>query len=303
MHTTPDQSSLPAAQTAEVLRYAAFTEDGRGGNAAGVVLDASDLTDAQMLAIAEDVGYSETAFVFPGDGNERTGLRFFSPRAEVAFCGHATIATAVALATRNGPGELAFTTPAGALDVVTVLEDGQLTATLTSTPTHTRAADPTLVARALAALDWSEQDLDPAYPAHVANAGNDHLLMAARDANRLADLDYDFEALDELMAAQGWTTVCLFRRVGPAELEVRNPFPPGGVVEDPATGAAAAALGGYLRDLGLVATPSRLVLHQGHHMGAPSRLVVDLATDDPRVRVSGTASHLAVSPYDGSDLP
>lgn len=47
----------------ETLRYAAFTRDGRGGNPAGVVLGADDLTDAQMLSIAQAVGYSETAFV------------------------------------------------------------------------------------------------------------------------------------------------------------------------------------------------------------------------------------------------
>lgn len=91
--------------TPDVLRYAAFTRDGRGGNPAGVVLDASGLTDAQMLSIAQEVGYSETAFVLPaaaGDG--RLPVRCFSPKAEVAFCGHATIATAVALAERDGAG-------------------------------------------------------------------------------------------------------------------------------------------------------------------------------------------------------
>ena len=79
----------------EVLRYAAFTADGRGGNPAGVVLDAGSLTDDRMLAIAGEVGCSETAFVVPagtpaaGDGYV-AAARFFSPLAEVAFCGHAT---------------------------------------------------------------------------------------------------------------------------------------------------------------------------------------------------------------------
>jgi PhzF family phenazine biosynthesis protein len=289
--------------TVEVLRYAAFTENGRGGNPAGVVLDANCLTDAQMLAIAQAIGYSETAFVLPVDGSSHLGLRFFSPRAEVAFCGHATIATAVALAERKGADKLLFSTRAGHVEVTTPVEEGQLVATLTSPPTHTRPVDAAVLAQVLAVLAWSESDLDPAYPAHVAYAGNEHLLLAARSPARLTNLSYDFSALSELMAEHQWTTVCLFRFMADSELEVRNAFPPGGVVEDPATGAAAGALGGYLRDLGLVATPARLVLHQGQHVGAPSRLVVNIDSDTRRVRVSGTAAPLAISPYDELDLP
>jgi PhzF family phenazine biosynthesis protein len=70
----------------------------------------------------------------------------------------------------------------------------------------------------------------------------------------------------------------------------RDPFPPGGVVEDPATGAAAAAFGGYLRALGLVDLPATITLLQGEDMGRPSRLLVRVTADDARVRVTGTAS-------------
>ena len=100
------------------------------------------------------------------------------------------------------------------------------------------------------------------------------------------------------MVEQGWTTVCLFRPAGEHEYDVRNAFPVGSIVEDPATGAAAAALAGYLRDLVLEAPDARLVLHQGHHIGTPSRLVVDLDPASRSVRVSGTATRLALSPYD-----
>ena len=100
---------------AEVLRYAAFTTTPEGGNPAGVVLDAADLDDEAMQAIAADVGYSETAFltgpaaVSPGTdpGARHFVVRYFSPLAEVPFCGHATIATGVAHAERHGPQDLA----------------------------------------------------------------------------------------------------------------------------------------------------------------------------------------------------
>lgn len=279
--------------SAEVLRYAAFTRDGRGGNPAGVVLDASGLSDDDMLAVAAEVGYSETAFAVPGPVHGELDVRFFSPLAEVAFCGHATIALAVALAERVGPGSLALTTPTGPVAVSTAVEDGTLRATLTSPPSHSRPADAEVVSRALAALAWSVSDLDPALPAHVAFAGNEHLVLAAASAERLADLSYDFDDLQALMAEQGWTTVCLFR-IDPVDgtVEVRNPFPPGGVVEDPATGAAAAALGGYLRDLGVARAPAHLTLHQGHHMGRPSRLDVELPEGSRSVLVSGAATEV-----------
>ncbi|MEJ3653380.1 PhzF family phenazine biosynthesis isomerase [Actinomycetes bacterium KLBMP 9759] len=279
-----------------VLHYAAFTEDGRGGNPAGVVLDATGITDAAMLGLAAEVGYSETAFVRPGDEPRRYGLRYFSPRAEVAFCGHATIATAVALADRDGPGDVVFDTSAGPVAVRVVSAGGGLTATLTSPPTHTRAAEPDVLAAALAALRLDPADLDDRFPVHVANAGNDHLVLALRERARLAALDYDYPALAALMAEQGWTTVQVVWADPAApfgtRFESRNPFPPGGVGEDPATGASAAALGGYLRTLGLVALPAVIQIRQGADMGRASRLIVDIPAVGDRVTVTGAAAEM-----------
>lgn len=107
----------------EVLRYTAFSSAPDGGNPAGVVLDATALDDGDMLAIAADLGYSESAFLtappegLGGQEGWAYGIRYFSPKAEVPFCGHATIATAVALAERMGPGELVFATRAGIVPV------------------------------------------------------------------------------------------------------------------------------------------------------------------------------------------
>ena len=79
----------------DVRRYAAFSDDPQGGNPAGVVLDATGLDDAAMLAIAAEVGYSETAFITEDRGGGTYRVRYFSPLAEVSFCGHATVATAL----------------------------------------------------------------------------------------------------------------------------------------------------------------------------------------------------------------
>ncbi|WP_433280743.1 PhzF family phenazine biosynthesis protein [Micromonospora sp. CA-244673] len=272
----------------EVLRYAAFTTDPSAGNPAGVVLDAGALTDPEMQAIAADVGYSETAFLTAAGPGE-FDVRYFSPQAEVPFCGHATIASAVAVAERAGTGDLVFRTRAGAVPVATARDaDGRPTATLTSVAPSDIPVAADDLAEALAALDWAAADLDPSLPPRVAYAGAHHLILAAATRERLAALDYDFDRLRDLMRRRDWTTVALVRRTSGTRFDVRNPFPVGGVVEDPATGAAAAALGGYLRTHGLVEPPTTLHLHQGADLGRPGLLVVDVPATGG-IRVTGNA--------------
>ncbi|WP_327356517.1 PhzF family phenazine biosynthesis protein [Streptomyces sp. NBC_01304] len=275
--------------TSQILRYTAFSADPAGGNPAGVVLDASALDDSGMLEIAADLGYSETAFLTP-DGT----LRFFSPKAEVAFCGHATVATAVALAEHGaGPGDYVFKTPAGEIPVSVREVDGELRATLTSVQPHVKEIAEADLAEALAALDWPARDLDENLPPRIAFAGNNHLVIGAATRERLADLSYDFDRLKQLMERLELTTVQLAYRAGESVFHVRDPFPIGGVVEDPATGAAAVAFGAYARELGLVEEESVLTLHQGEDMGRPGVLTVTLKAGDSRVRVSGTAVALS----------
>lgn len=278
----------------EVLRLAAFPDHGRGGNPAGVVLDASSLEDAEMLAIAAEVGYSESAFVTPGTDGDH-GLRFFSPLAEVAFCGHATIATAVALGERDGVGAVRFHTPAGVVAVTTEHSDGGILAALTSPPASSVPADPVDVDVMLAAFGWDRAALDPAYPPAIGFAGNHHPILGVAERATLADFSYDFNTLAALMAARGWTTVHVFHARPAGGFDVRNAFPPGGVREDPATGAAAAAFGAYLRDLGRLEAGASVMLHQGEDMGSPSLLTVRVPQDSPSLIVAGGAAPIAVS--------
>ncbi|WP_031073147.1 PhzF family phenazine biosynthesis isomerase [Streptomyces sp. NRRL S-118] len=278
-------------EASQALRYSAFTTDPDGGNPAGIVLDASGLDDAAMLAIAGEIGYSETAFVTRRDeAARRFQVRYFSPLAEVAFCGHATIALSVALAERLGAGDLLLDTPAGEIPVITTEDaEGAVLATLTSVPTRSRPAASSELDATLHSLGWPAADLDPALPPHVAFGGNDHLILAAASRERLAGLDYDVDALAAVMRQYGWTTVNLVWRESPERFHARNPFPVGGVVEDPATGAAAAALGGYLRALGLVTGPMTIAIRQGEDMGRPSDLLIGVSPEDDRTRVTGRA--------------
>lgn len=295
---TLEAPDTPKAPAPDVLHYTAFSADPKGGNPAGVVLDASGMSDAEMLAVAAEAGYSESAFLtappegLGGEEGRAFTVRYFSPVAEVPFCGHATIAAAVALGERIGPGELLFATRAGTVPVTVAMVDGVPRATLTSVEPYVDEAAAEDVAEALAALDWPSGDLDPALPPRVAFAGARHLVLAAASRERLADLRYDFERLKTLMLRLDLTTVQLVWRASETVFHVRDPFPVGGVVEDPATGAAAAAFGAYARELGLVPEASVLTLHQGEDLGRPAELTVELRAGDPRVRVSGTGARM-----------
>jgi len=284
---------------ADLLRLAAFALDPTGGNPAGVWIGDTLPRPDEMLAIARRVGDSETAFLAPdGSGRERAyRVRYFSVAAEVPFCGHATIASGVALAERGGTGRYVFGTNDGPVTVDTAPEpNGAVWATLTSVPPSAREVDPDLLREALAALRWAPEELDPALPPAIGYAGAHHLILAAGSDERLRNLDYDFGRLRSAMLAADLTTVQLILRERPDHFRARNPFPVGNVVEDPATGAAAAALGAYMRWRGELGPPARFTISQGTEMGRPSWIEVEVPDESGGIRVTGTAVRIELPP-------
>lgn len=277
----------------DVLRLAAFTNDPSGGNPAGVAIVDRFPSEREMQAVAKSVGYSETAFL-EERGPRAYRVRYFSPEAEVSFCGHATIASAVALTERNGPGSSIFITNGGPVPVDTEAgRDGLIEATFVSVRPRVLAVRRDLLERTLLCLRWTRDDLDERLTPARAFAGAWHLVIAVRARRTLASLDYDFERLRGLMLKEGLTTLQLVWRQAPTTYRVRDPFPVGGVIEDPATGAAAAAFGAYLRARKLVRPPTKITLLQGHEIGRPSRITVGIAARDTRISVSGTAVRIA----------
>ncbi|KAJ55139.1 PhzF family phenazine biosynthesis protein [Actibacterium mucosum KCTC 23349] len=265
-----------------VLRIAAFSDGGTGGNPAGVVIGDTLPSASEMQRIATDIGYSETVFAAPQGEGWR--VRFFSPEEEVAFCGHATIALGSALAAHEGQGLFALDLNAGRITVETGA-DGS--ATLTSPPTHSVRADAALLTAALELFDLTIADLDPTLPPALANAGNNHLILALNDRLTLSKMSYDLEDGARLMRQHDLTTISLLWAQTPRRFHSRNAFAIGGVIEDPATGAAAAALSGYLRD---VEWPhdGEIDIVQGEDMGARSVLKASIgATPGEGIRVSG----------------
>lgn len=278
--------------TGTLLRLAAFTTDPSGGNPAGVWVGDALPDPAAMQRIAADVGYSETAFLAPdGSGDPgRFRVRYFSPAKEIDFCGHATIASGVALAERGWPASLVLRTNDGTVDLDVVRDaEGRFQATLTSVEPWVRELPDGLLDRLLELLGWQPDELDPTLPPELAFAGVRHPIIAVSEPSTLGRVDYDFEAMRALMLQHDLTTLQLIWRETPVRFRARDPFAAGGVVEDPATGAAAAALGAYLRERGEIAAPATFEIVQGVEMGRPSLLTVSIVVGDPRIRVSGTA--------------
>ncbi len=270
-----------------VLRIAAFSDGAQGGNPAGVWIGESLPPAAEMQRLAHAVGFSETAFA--AREGEAFRVRYFSPAAEVAFCGHATIALGAALAGRYGDGVYPLVLNQARITVEGRVEGGLTSAALQSPPTWSRAADPQLVAEALALFGYGEADLDPRIPPGLAHAGNDHLVLALQSRDLLAAMRYELEAGRALMQRYGLVTIVLVYAESARLFHTRNPFAVGGVYEDPATGAGTAALAGYLRDLGWPHGGGIDVV-QGEDMGMRSRLHADIGIEPgSSIRVAGTA--------------
>lgn len=277
----------------DIQRIAAFSANGIGGNPAGVVLLEMAASEADMQRVAAEVGYSETAFAFPVEGADQAWrVRYFSPESEVPFCGHATIALGVALGQRNGPGTYNLDLNNASITVEATMSADGMAAALASPPTESQQISDDELADAMALLGLTKEDLDPRLPPARIYGGADHLVFALRDRARLAAMSYDLDEGRDMMRRHKLVTIMLVHIEGDRAFSARNAFASGGVLEDPATGASAAAFAGYLRDLGWP-HGGQFVIRQGEEMGAPSIIEVNLtSTPGSSVHVSGNARSL-----------
>ncbi|MDR3673558.1 MAG: PhzF family phenazine biosynthesis protein [Holophaga sp.] len=274
-----------------MVRIAAFSDGEVGGNPAGVLIAGELPEERAMQRMAAEVGYSETAFAAPIEGGWR--VRYFAPESEVPFCGHATIALGAVLALQHGNGVFALKLNGADITVEGRRDGTAIAAALQSPPTRSVPADRQLVREALDLLGYREADLDPRIPPALAHGGADHLVLGLKTRALLAAMAYDLERGRALMNRAGLVTIHLAYAETATLFHARNPFASGGVYEDPATGAAAAAFAGYLRDLGWP-HGGAIEIIQGEDMGMRSRLRAEIpATPGRSIRVSGSARLLA----------
>ena len=256
----------PASRTVTVYQVDAFTKERFTGNPAGVVLDASGLTDAEMQRIALELGNSETAFLLPPEGGGHDlRIRYFTPKTEVPLCGHATIASHYtrAVVHQLEPGTVVQRGLAGDLPVEVAREDGDYQVTLTLTrPTFEPPLGDAEVSRLCAALGIGPDDLLAGAPVQVAAAGHGKVIVGLARRDTLMRLAPDMPALAALsrdIRCNGYH-VFTFDTGDASVLTSCRMFAPAiGVVEDPVTGNGNGPLGAYL-------VRHRLVPHDGRRL-------------------------------------
>ena len=268
-----------------IQKISAFSYNNEGGNPAGVAFYEEMPTKTEMLEIAAEVGYSESAFLVKQDENFR--IRYFSPEEEVAFCGHATIASAAALAQKYGDGKYNLIINDGEVKVVVQNKQNNYFATLSSVATYCEDVELEYAKKVISEFNFDIEDLNEQFPVKIAYAGARHLIFVLKDKQKLVDMSYNFDEIKKLMKEKELTTISILFNENEMLFHSRNAFAFGGVYEDPATGAAAVALGGYLRDIGFK-KEGNIEIIQGVDMKVPSKLFVSYTSEIGRsVNVSG----------------
>jgi trans-2,3-dihydro-3-hydroxyanthranilate isomerase len=265
-----------------------FTDTPFGGNPLAVFPDARGLDYSQMHAIAREFNLSETVVVFPPENPEHTrALRIFAPGGELAFAGHPTVGCAHALASLgelklNGEEtRIVFEEQVGPIPVKIRARDGKpvycelsvakLPEIGPAPPSRTTLAD---------MLNLKAADMQSgSHTAQAISCGLPFLFVPVRDRDALARAQVRLDLWHSVLANAWARDIFIFTRDAEREgVQIRGRmFGPGvNVAEDPATGSAAAGLGGYLaaRETQTDGTFSWKI-EQGVEMGRPSILHVE----------------------------
>ena len=278
----------------------AFDYQGKGGNPAGVVLDADELSAAARQLVAAGAGLSETAFVSRATTADFR-LEFFTPTRQIAHCGHATIATFSHLRQigRVAQGASSKETIDGRREIIL---DGTSAFMEQRAPVYIEPeiANPAVTrSRIQASLGAASSDLITQHPPIVCSTGNRFLLVAVHDRKALQSLQPDMKAIQaiseelDLIGYYVWTPT-----VGECQATTRMFAPRYGIDEEAGTGMAAGPLGGYLHDRYGV-PGSQILIEQGSFMTqpSPSRLKVNLELESENIKrlfVGGTARHVGL---------
>ena len=280
-----------------VVYIDAFTTRPYAGNPCAVLPQADGLTDDQMQAIARETNLSETAFVFRS-ANADFKVRYFTPRTELPFAGHPTIATAFMLAEgeyvplREPVTRIQLEFKVGVLPVDIEVRDGKpVRVVMTQKPP---AFGPAFAPDEVApCLGLQPQDLRADVPSQVIGTGVPFLIVPALNVDVLGKVRMDRDALAALVKRAGVSAAFMFALGGfkpGADLHGRL-FDPQGTTEDSYTGSAMGAAGCFVVRYGLKPGP-RLLAEQGNFVGRPGEGVLEIsgpASAIDGVRLGGAA--------------
>lgn len=276
-----------------------FTNRLFAGNPLAVVLDAQGLSTDDMLRITREFNLSETTFILPPEGKKNTArVRIFTPGYEMPFAGHPTVGTAITIARlRDMTGELLLELNAGLFRVIVETNvSGWFAEFLNpNLPAETGAAPNAESLEAALSLPGGAIDRNAGKPRLIGAGGVDYVYArASLDAVRMAKVNSAaFEALG-LDDAVGVYLYALGGEAPGADYHARMFAPNAGIVEDPATGSAAASLPGHIA-LGesLADGEHRWLIEQGFEMGRPSQIHARVETQAgavKSVRIGGHAT-------------
>lgn len=270
----------------KVERVSAFAYKNIGGNPAGVLILDEILSEKQMLEIAKEVNYSETAFLLKQDNSFR--IRYFSPETEISFCGHATIASGFILGQKFGLGIYDLVLNDDKIQIEVTKNNNKIFTSINSVKTYTYDIEEDYINNIIDSFSFSKNDLNEKYPIKVSFSGINNLILFVKNKKTFQEMKYDFEKVKELMINKNIVTINILWEENENLFHSRNAFAYGGVYEDPATGSAAISLGEYLRSMGIKKSGEIEIL-QGFDMKQPSQLFVSFEeTLNSSIKVLGT---------------
>lgn len=249
--------------TVQILN--AFAENGKGGNPAGVVLNADNLSDKNKLEISKEVGLSETAFVSKSK-TEDFKLDFFTPNKQIAHCGHATVATFSYLkqigALKNDSSSKETVDGKRNIEII-----GDLAFMEQLAPKYVDVSREENAI--LQSLGLQKNDLLANAPIQLINTGNSFILIPVKNKEVLKKLIPNFDLISKISEAFDLIGYYVFSTDTEYDATSRMFGPRYGILEESGTGMAAGPLGCYLFDI-LKLKKKSFKIQQGKYMQEPS---------------------------------
>ena len=280
------------------LQLDVFTDRAFCGNPLAVFPEAEGISDEVMMQIAREMNLSETVFVLKPESDEvLRRLRIFTPMREIPFAGHPIVGTWAALAQQgvvplpdggNGWQRIFHEVGIGVLPVDIEFKDGQpvqVVMTQGKFQILNEVDDAHEQAEVARALGLAREDIDESLPIQVITTGLSCLAVPIRSLADLRDCRINATLLADVYTRYGGTGCHAFTRetleVGAARAHARFFAPADNIPEDPATGSACGALGGYLIHHGALSLEPedgryKFVIEQGDFINRPSRINLDV---------------------------
>ncbi|MFV8827901.1 PhzF family phenazine biosynthesis protein [Alkalihalobacterium sp. APHAB7] len=285
----------------QVYHVDAFTNEPFGGNPAGVVPDATQLTEDEMQKIARELNLSETAFLMTiEDKDVDFRVRFFTPTQEIDFCGHATLAAAWTMATEHGwldrATSIHFKTNIGIVPIDFSKRGEELQSVIMTQATPQIKDIEADIETISKLVGISASELDPSYPIKLGSTGIWHLLIPVKTRKAIDEAIPNIDLLKDHNMTRGICTTHLFTfdsEEADWKLYTRDFAPAVGIAEDPVTGSANGALAGYLLLENILDkhTEHDFLIGQGEACGRPGQLHIKTSSNEhgPVIQVGGSA--------------